>query len=64
MSSDRVRITIYECVSTIYHRVVKEKELTKSKSKLIETCSKVLELVSVKKLDHCIKIVFMHSFIL
>ncbi|CAF4717588.1 unnamed protein product [Rotaria sp. Silwood2] len=45
MSSDRVRITIYECFSTIHHRVVKETEITKSKSILIETSAKVLELI-------------------
>lgn len=60
MSSDRVHIIIYECFSTMYHRVVKEKEITKAKSKLIETYSKVFEFVSVKKLDHCMKIIFMH----
>ncbi len=45
MSSDRVHITIYECFTSMYHRVVKEKQITKSKWKLIKTCCKVLELV-------------------
>ncbi len=44
--SDRVHITIYECFSTMYHGVVKEKQITKSKWKLIKACCKVLELVT------------------
>ena len=46
----RLGITIYECCSsTVVRRVAKEKEITRLKAKLIETFSKVLELVSGKK---------------
>ncbi|CAF3968744.1 unnamed protein product [Rotaria sp. Silwood1] len=44
--SDRIRITIYECFSTIQYRIGKEKPISKSSAKIIEACFKILELVS------------------
>ncbi|CAF3437056.1 unnamed protein product, partial [Rotaria sp. Silwood2] len=60
--SDPIRITIYECFSTIRYKIVKEKQISKSRAKLIEALFKTFEVERGFRVAVCAYI-FISSFI-